>query len=88
MIYLTKIRILVKDGECPGKYHKIGQIFTFEHTTPKGMCLDAWQAISPYLTALRYGGNFPWEKEKGFALIHCPDPKGITLEIQRVNSES
>ena len=78
------IRITVKDGECQGKIHKVGQVFTVEHTTPEGMCLGAWNAIAPYLIALLCGGNFPWEKEEGVATIHCPDPKGITLELRQI----
>ncbi len=78
------IHIIVRDGNCQGKIHKVGQVLTVEQTTPEGMCLGAWNAIAPYLTALRYGGSFPWEKEEGVAIIHCPDPKGITLELRRI----
>ncbi|MDY6844664.1 MAG: TIGR04076 family protein [Thermodesulfobacteriota bacterium] len=81
------IRIVVTDGECQGKFHKIGQEFIVEHTTPAGMCIGAWNAVAPYVTTLRCGGDFPWEKEKGVATIHCPDPKGITLRLQRTNGE-
>lgn len=79
-----QIRIIVKDGICQGKIHTVGQVFTVDHTTPEGMCLGAWNAIAPYLTTLRFGGNFPWEKEEGVASIHCPDPKGITIELRRI----
>jgi len=79
-----RILITVKDGECQGGVHKVGQVITFESTTPEGMCTGAWNAIAPYLLTLRFGGNFPWEEEKGVATIHCPDPKGITLELRRV----
>ena len=48
-----KIRITVKGGECQGKIHKGGQVFTVEGTTPEGICLGAWNAIAPYLTTLR-----------------------------------
>ena len=79
------IRIPVTDGKCSGGYHQVGQELTVESTTPAGMCLGAWNAIAPYVTTLNCGGNFPWEKEKGFTRIHCPDPKGITLELRRVS---
>ena len=78
------VRITVHGGKCQGRNHKIGQEFIVEGTTPEGMCLGAWNAIAPYLTALLYGGTFPWEKELGHTLIHCPDPKGITLELKRI----
>ncbi len=77
------VRITVINGECVGD-HKVGQEFIVEHKTPGGMCLGAWNAIAPYVNVLRFGGNFPWEKEEGVARIHCPDPQGITLELRRV----
>ncbi len=79
------IRITIKGGKCQGHNNKIGQVFMVENTTPAGICLGAWNSISPYVTALRFGADFPWEKEKGYALVHCPDPKGITLELKRID---
>ena len=78
------VQIKVKAGQCQGNRHDVGQVFTVDQTTPGGMCPGAWNAIAPYLTALRYGASFPWEKEKGTATIHCPDPEGITLELRCV----
>ncbi|MBN1350231.1 TIGR04076 family protein [candidate division KSB1 bacterium] len=78
------VRITVVDGVCQDNYHQIGREFIVNEATPAGMCLGAWQAIAPYLTALRYGGNFPWESEKGVAVVHCPDPNGITFELRRI----
>ncbi len=77
------IIITVKDGVCQGGFHQVGQVITVERTTPGGLCMGAWNSIAPYLTALRLGASFPWEKEEGVATIHCPDPKGITLELRR-----
>ena len=81
------IHITIKGGKCQGNINKVGQAFTVEDTTPAGMCLGAWNSVAPYVTALRYGSNFPWEEHKGYALIHCPDPKGITLELRRISKE-
>ena len=78
------IRITVKRGKCQGDIHEIGQVFTVNETTPEGVCTGAWDAIAPYVMALLCGGNFSWEEEKGVATIHCPDPKGITLELRRL----
>ena len=79
------IRITVREGDCQGGVHEVGQVFTVERTTPAGMCLGAWNAIAPYVVALCCGGNFPWEEERGVATIHCPDPKGIMVELRRVD---
>ena len=51
------IRITVKEGQCSGKFHKVGDIFTVEQTTPGGMCMGAWNAIAPYVTTLCCGGS-------------------------------
>jgi uncharacterized repeat protein (TIGR04076 family) len=77
------VEITVSKGKCQGEYHHIGQKFTIDGQTPGGMCLGAWNAISPYVVTLLYGGSFPWENEKGVVTIHCPDPKGITLQLKR-----
>ncbi|MFC1828134.1 TIGR04076 family protein [Thermodesulfobacteriota bacterium] len=81
------IRITVKGGKCQGRINDRGQVFMVEDTTPEGMCTGAWMAVAPYIMALRYGGNFPWEDKEGYALIHCPDPKGITLELRRIDRQ-
>ena len=81
------VRITVKSGTCSGAIHAPGQEFEVDETTPAGICLGAWESISASVNTLLYGGNFPWEKEKGVATVHCPDPDGIILEIKRVASE-
>lgn len=80
----VKIKIIA--GECHGGHHVLGQEFLVERTTPAGLCLGAWNAIAPYVSVLRFGGNFPWEKEAGVAKIHCPDPEGITIELTRIET--
>jgi len=79
-----KVLITVKSGKCQGDIHKPGQTFTIGETIPAGICSGAWDAIAPYVMTLKYGGDFPWEPEKGMAEIHCPDPKGIVLELRRI----
>lgn len=78
------VQITIKKGKCQGKFHSIGDTFIVDRTTPGGMCLGAWNAVAPYVTALLYGAKFPWEKEDVPTEIHCPDPKGITLELKRI----
>lgn len=78
---------MVKEGRCSDNIHKPGQVFIVDSTTPEGICIGVWNAVAPYVTALRYGGNFPWEKEEGVMTIKCPDPEGITLELRRIRRE-
>jgi uncharacterized repeat protein (TIGR04076 family) len=81
---MAQVRVTVKDGVCQGGVHKVGDTFMAGDTTPEGVCVDAWAAISPYAMVLRCGGDFSWAEEKGTAVIHCPDACGITLELRRV----
>ncbi len=59
-------------------------IITSEETPPK-MCTWALQAIFPFLTVLRFGGEFPWEEDKDTAVVCCPDPHNpVVFELKRV----
>ena len=78
------VLITVKSGVCQGGIHEIGQTFRADETAPEGICMGAMDAIYPYLMTLNYGADLPWEREKGVASIHCPDPDGIVLELRRV----
>ena len=65
------VDILVR-GECPSG-HTVGQ--TWEITDgmlPEGMCGSAYNSIQPFVTALRYGGAFPWSGERHLR-VSCPD---------------
>jgi uncharacterized repeat protein (TIGR04076 family) len=64
-----------------------GQVYILKKTTLDGLCLGLWNAIAPYLTALRYGANFPWEEEEGVITVGCPDPDGIAVELRRIEEE-
>jgi len=80
------VRITVTGGVCQGGAHPVGQEFIVEGGTPAGgMCADAWNVIAPYVMTLRHGGNLPWAEREGMVEIHCPDPKGITILIERVD---
>ncbi len=52
--------------------------------TPEGLCPGAYHSDYPAIFALKFGGQLPWEKEKGTAHIACPDPEnGVIMEIKR-----
>jgi len=83
---MSKILIRVVRGKCQGGYHKIGEIFEIDYDdpmTPQGMCLGAFGSIFPYIMVLSCDGEFSWEKTKTKTRIHCPDPEGIILEIEK-----
>lgn len=78
------IRVTVDGGRCFGNIHNLWDVFEVKWTTPAGICIGAWDAISASIYTLLCGGDFPWEKEKGVTRIHCPDPNGITFELRRI----
>jgi len=82
---MAQVRVTVSDGVCQGGLHHVGESFVAGETTPAGLCVDAWAAISPYVMTLRCGGEFSWAQEKGTVRIHCPDPCGIVLELRRLD---
>ncbi len=60
-----QIEVKVIKGKCQGGVHKIGEdTFTVDWATPEGVCLGAWNALSPCVIAPLCGGNFPWKKRR------------------------
>jgi uncharacterized repeat protein (TIGR04076 family) len=60
-------------GECPVGL-KAGDSWLIEDgIVPQGICAAAWNAIQPYVVAIRYGGVMPWSGEATFSAC-CPDP--------------
>ncbi len=83
-----RFKIIVKNDNCHRRLHHINQEITMgPDFTPAGMCIDAWNSIAPYITAMRFGCNFPWEKKQGVLHIRCPDPTGTLFKIIRIDEE-
>lgn len=53
---------------------EVGQEFVFDPSQfPQGMCPWAYADIQRDITHLRWGGSFPWIKEKNATLSCCSD---------------
>lgn len=66
---------------------KVGQEFIVgeDGRIPEGFCAWAWNDIYGVLTALRFGGNFPWMKEKGTSVSCCTDGlRPVIFELRRI----
>ncbi len=81
---MSKVVVTVVGGECQGGHHRIGDRWEIESLTPQGMCLGAWGAVFPYVMVLDCDGGFSWEDVPTKTEIHCPDPKGITLRVEKM----
>ncbi len=65
---------------------KIGQEFIVgeDGKMPEGFCTWAWNDIYGVVTTLRFGGNFPWMKEKGTSTSCCTDGlRPVIFELKR-----
>jgi uncharacterized repeat protein (TIGR04076 family) len=82
------IKVAVVDGKCQGGHHQVGDGWGIDSLTPGGMCLGAWGAIFPYVLTLGLEGEFSWEEIPTKIKIHCPDPVGITLEIEKMETSA
>jgi uncharacterized repeat protein (TIGR04076 family) len=81
--FIIKATVDSVAGKCP-LGNRPGKKFVIKRTTPAGMCLSAFNAVSPAIQVLRYGGSFPWEKNPDVAYISCPDHLNRTVfKIER-----
>ena len=87
-------KIVEVKEECSAG-HRVGEEFDLTlfsedsakaHRTP-AICAFLYDAIFPYLTALQFGGTFPWEKNKDRFLTSCPDNGKVVIEITRKGSK-
>lgn len=64
---------------------KVGQEFITDGTIPEGFCSWAWNNIFKEILTLRFGGNFPWMKEKGTGVFCCTDGfRPVIFELRRI----
>ena len=68
------IRVVGVRGKCDYN-HKKGQ--KYEHPF-MGLCPYAMHTLWPYITTLRFGGRFPWQKN-GKIRISCPNPDDLVV---------
>jgi len=64
-----------------------GQTFIVgdDGTMPDGFCQWAWNDLYKVVTTLRFGGNFPWMKEKGTSVSCCTDGlRPVIFELRRI----
>ena len=72
---------------------KEGQVFVANGwQRPEGLCLSAWECMSPFVMALAHGGeNFydGWMRDKRSAMISCNDGfRPVSFLIEALEEES
>ncbi len=84
--HAVRITLVSQLAKCPNG-HRVGDSWLVERKTPGGMCLSAFNSLAPFLMALRFDGDFPWETA-GEATICCPDPKVVNcFRLERVEEK-
>jgi len=84
--YDVRITLVSQSGMCPNG-HMVGDEFLAGRTTPGGLCMGAFASLLPYVTTLRFGGSFPWERNADEATFCCPDPEVCNVFLlERVES--
>ena len=85
------LKIISVKGTCAAA-HQAGQEFELSSEFKvgiskdgKALCPSAFYAAFPYWRTLRFGGEFPWEKDKDVTYVACPDPfNPVVMELRRV----
>jgi len=85
--YPVRMRIIEIKGACPNG-HRVGEEWLVKRKTPAGICMGSFGTCLPYLTALRFGGSFPWEDQEGTITIGCPDHLNqVVWRLDRVDEK-
>jgi uncharacterized repeat protein (TIGR04076 family) len=84
----VRMRIIEVTKKCP-RGHTVGEEWVVDGATPGGICMGSFSSCLPYLTALRFGASFPWEKQEGTITIGCPDHVNqVVWRLDRLDEES
>ncbi len=87
MSYNVKVEVVeIKgSGKCPMGI-KVGDTFEFGALPPSDLCVWATYVIFPFVTALRFGGDFKeFEEEEGVVHCCCIDPKNpVVFKLTRI----
>lgn len=82
--YQVIARVISQKGHCSAG-HKVGDEFLIGDVVPNGMCSWAFYSLFPFVSALKSGGIFPWEKDADKTTVACPDAENpVVFELRRI----
>ena len=82
--YDVVVKVVSQKGTCANE-HKVGDEWVITGKTPSGICLSAFNALSPSLRVLMFGGSFPWSEDPDTASAACPDAANpVVFELRRL----
>ncbi len=76
--YQISIKIVSQEGTCLGG-HKIGDEWLMKDRgdnwkTPSGICMFAYDVLSPCIQMMMFGGSYPWSYDPNVWRAPCPQP--------------
>ena len=87
--YPICIKIVSKEGTCLGG-HNVGDEWLMKGRkdgwkTPSGICMFAYDVLSPCIQMMMFGGYYPWTSNPDVWQAPCPDPKNrVIFELRRL----
>lgn len=86
-MYDVKISVVSQKGFCSAG-HKVGDKWKVKIHTPGGICIAAYEVMESNINVLKFGGAYPWNKEKDITRVVCPDPENpVVFELRRVRKK-
>ncbi|MBO5703764.1 MAG: TIGR04076 family protein [Bacteroidaceae bacterium] len=87
---------LIADYENPMEHPcdmRVGQVFIANGwNRPEGLCLSAWESMSPFVMTLAHGGTNiynGWMKNPRSAMISCNDGfRPVSFLLEALNEEA
>ena len=83
-----EIKVISQTGNC-AQGHKVGDTWIVGGKTPDPpMCLPAYSVMIYKIQTLRFGGEFPFGKDKDTVTATCPDTEmALVFQIRRLPKE-
>ncbi len=75
------MKVVKVEGQCP-QGHKPGNVYSLNTQDTEVLCPASFNSLYPFIQMLYNNVKIPWAKEKGSALIHCPDHEGIIYKVR------
>ena len=70
---------------CTSGFKEGDEFISEEGKIPEGFCCWAFADIQRDITHLRFGGGYPWMKEKGVAISCCTDGlRPVIFKLERI----
>jgi uncharacterized repeat protein (TIGR04076 family) len=90
-MYKVRVTVLEAHPDC-GAEHKVGDTFEISHVKKEGLkgflCPTAFNQLYPVIFAMRYGAEFPWQKDPDSWVVNCGDTETpVKFEIRRLREE-